>query len=300
MKQLLFSHYILLSSAIICQDTFSIVAVDSMTGEVGSAGASCISGSIIISDIHPGIGVIHTQAQWSQENQNNAFEFMEVGVAPQEIINWLIENDVQNNPTVRQYGIVDLVDNGRSAGYTGINCYDYKDHILGQTYAIQGNILLGPEILDDMEFAFNNTYGSLDEKLIATLLAANVPGADIRCLNYGTPALSAFIRVAKPENTISEFFLDLNVNSVPSSMSPIDSLYTNYWDWKSSQYILGDLNYDRSIDVIDIHLLSQIINGDEIPTDFQIIPADINNHGEVELSDLYLLLYAIIGIVGNN
>ena len=289
-----------MSSAIICQDTFSIVAVDSMTGEVGSAGASCISGSIIISDIHPGIGVIHTQAQWNQENQNNAFEFMEVGVAPQEIINWLIENDVQNNPTVRQYGIVDLVDNGRSAGYTGINCYDYKDHILGQTYAIQGNILLGPEILDDMEFAFNNTYGSLDEKLIATLLAANVPGADIRCLNYGTPALSAFIRVAKPENTISEFFLDLNVNSVPSSMSPIDSLYTNYWDWKSSQYILGDLNYDRSIDVIDIHLLSQIINGDEIPTDFQIIPADINNNGEVELSDLYLLLYAIIGIVGNN
>jgi uncharacterized Ntn-hydrolase superfamily protein len=274
--------------------------VDSTTGEVGSAGASCIAGSIIISDIHPGIGVIHTQAQWNQENQNNAFEFMEVGVAPQEIINWLVENDVQNNPTVRQYGIVDLVDNGRSAGFTGINCYDYKDHILGQTYAIQGNILLGPEILDDMEFAFNNTYGSLDEKLMATLLAANVPGADIRCLNYGTPALSAFIRVAKPDNSINEFFLDLNVNSVPSSMSPIDSLYTNYWDWKSSQYILGDLNYDRSIDVIDIHLMSQFINGDEIPTDIQINPADINNNGEIELTDLYLLLYAIIGIVGNN
>jgi len=300
MKQILFFYYFLLSSTIICQDTFSIVAVDSTTGEVGSAGASCIAGSIIISDIHPGIGVIHTQAQWNQENQNNAFEFMEVGVAPQEIINWLVENDVQNNPTVRQYGIVDLVDNGRSAGFTGINCYDYKDHILGQTYAIQGNILLGPEILDDMEFAFNNTYGSLDEKLMATLLAANVPGADIRCLNYGTPALSAFIRVAKPDNSINEFFLDLNVNSVPSSMSPIDSLYTNYWDWKSSQYILGDLNYDRSIDVIDIHLMSQFINGDEIPTDIQINPADLNNNGEIELTDLYLLLYAIIGIVGNN
>ena len=43
-------------------DTFSIVAVDLETGEVGSAGASCISGSIIISDVHPGLGAIHTQS----------------------------------------------------------------------------------------------------------------------------------------------------------------------------------------------------------------------------------------------
>ncbi len=44
------------------QHTFSIVAVDPFTGEVGSAGASCIANSYIISDIHPGYGVIHTQA----------------------------------------------------------------------------------------------------------------------------------------------------------------------------------------------------------------------------------------------
>ena len=55
-----FHHNILLS-----QDTFSIVAVDPVTGEVGSAGASCIAGSIIISDIHTGVGVIHTQSYWN-------------------------------------------------------------------------------------------------------------------------------------------------------------------------------------------------------------------------------------------
>ena len=300
MKRSHFYSFILISRIIFCQDTFSIVAVDPTTGEVGSAGASCIAGSIIISDIHPGIGAIHTQAQWNQTNQDNASEFMDVGIHPQEIINWLIDNDAQNNSTVRQYGIVDLEDGGQSAAYTGVNCYDYKDHILGQSYAIQGNILLGQEILDDMEYAFINTYGSLDEKLIATLMAANVPGADIRCLNYGTPALSAFIRVAKPENNVNDLFLHLNVNSVPTSISPIDSLYTDYWDWKSSQYTPGDINYDHAIDVIDIHLLSQFINGDEIPTGFEMTPADINNNGSVEITDLYLLLYAIIGIVGNN
>jgi hypothetical protein len=49
------------------QDTFSICAIDSLTGEVGSAGASCVdattsgTGVIVISDVHPGLGVIHTQ-----------------------------------------------------------------------------------------------------------------------------------------------------------------------------------------------------------------------------------------------
>ncbi|MBL8007830.1 MAG: hypothetical protein JNJ56_09880, partial [Ignavibacteria bacterium] len=46
------------------QDTFSIAAVDPVTGEVGSAGASCVAGSIILSDVHPGRGVIHTQASY--------------------------------------------------------------------------------------------------------------------------------------------------------------------------------------------------------------------------------------------
>ncbi|MEO0474258.1 MAG: secretion protein, partial [Bacteroidota bacterium] len=50
------------------QDTFSIVAVDSVTGEVGSAGATCLDATnngvsaVIISDVLPGRGAIHTQS----------------------------------------------------------------------------------------------------------------------------------------------------------------------------------------------------------------------------------------------
>ena len=61
------------------QDTFSIVAVDQETGEVGSAGASCINGSIIISDVHPVLGAIHTQSYWNAQNQNNASQLMDQG-----------------------------------------------------------------------------------------------------------------------------------------------------------------------------------------------------------------------------
>ena len=58
------------------QDTFSIVAVDSITGEIGSAGASCVGsstnyphGAAILSDVIPGIGAIHTQASYLPANQ---------------------------------------------------------------------------------------------------------------------------------------------------------------------------------------------------------------------------------------
>ena len=119
--------------------TFSMVAVDPVTQEVGSVGASCVAGSIIISDVHPGLGVIHTQAWWRAQNQNYARNLMDQGHSPEAIIDSLVANDAQGNPTIRQYGIVDLVEGGRSAGYTGVNCGDYKNHNLAPTYAIAGN-----------------------------------------------------------------------------------------------------------------------------------------------------------------
>jgi len=94
--------------------TFLIVAVDTETGEVGSAGGSCIAGSIIISDIHISQGVIHTQSYYHPTNQNNASNYMNQGYSPQEIIDNLVSNDVANNPGIRQYGVVDLENNGKN------------------------------------------------------------------------------------------------------------------------------------------------------------------------------------------
>jgi len=297
-KRLLFYLIISTTCILVSQDTFSIVAVNPATGEVGSAGASCIAGSIIISDIHPGVGAIHTQSYWNQSNQDSASSLMNLEYSPEEIIDWLIENDAQNNPSIRQYGIIDLIDDGRSAGFTGENCFDYKNHILGQTYAIQGNILLGQEILDSMEIAFTSTYGTLDEKLIAALLAANVPGADTRCLPYGTPALSAFIRMAKSEDENDSFFMDINVQSCPTNLSPIDSLFTLYWDWKSSQTMMGDINFDRKIDIHDLMIMADFMGGNGIPSELEIEVGDLNGDGSIALMDIYLMLYEIIGIIG--
>jgi uncharacterized Ntn-hydrolase superfamily protein len=173
------------------QDTFSIVAVDTVTGEIGSAGASCVGpiggiGAFILSDVIEGVGAIHTQAYYLPTNQNNAHARMLEGLSPQEIIDWLVANDAQGNPTIRQYGIVDLTRNGESASYTGVNCDDYKNHETGPGYAIQGNILMGQNIIDTMKYGYLNTDAPLADKLMSVLEHAKIVGADSRCASRGT------------------------------------------------------------------------------------------------------------------
>ena len=77
------------------QDTFSIVAVDTATGEVGSAGASCIAGSIIVSDIIPGRAAINAQALVCIPNVNlqNGLNWMSQGLSPQQVLDSLLAKD---------------------------------------------------------------------------------------------------------------------------------------------------------------------------------------------------------------
>jgi len=202
------------------QHTFSIVAIDSITGEIGSAGATCgdsiiwpgTPGAYIISDVLPGVGAIHSQSYYLEQNQNNARNRMLAGDSPEEIISWLEANDFQNLPGRRQYGIVDFNSGSpRAAGFTGDDCFDYKDHLVGPNYAIQGNILLGPEILDSMEARFLREEGCLADKLMASMQGANVIGADSRCFEEGVSSLSAFIRMARMDDEADDIYLDINV-----------------------------------------------------------------------------------------
>ena len=281
--------------------TFSIVAIDTDTGEVGSAGGSCIAGSIIISDIHPGVGAIHTQSYYLPANQNYASNLMSQGYNPNQIINNLVLNDAQNNPTIRQYGIVSFDDNGQSSSYTGENCSDWKGHINETIYAIQGNILLNASILDSMESKFINTNGPLSHKLMAALQGAKVPGADSRCLDEGISTYSAFIRVAQPDD-IAEYYIDLNVNSVIPYFTqnniwidPIDTLQVLYDNWYESsfEYELGDVNQDFIIDILDLVIIMNSILGENVGG-IQFYLADINSDDILNIQDIIILINIIL------
>jgi len=227
------------------QDTFSIIALDPVTGEIGSAGASCVTGigpngiRDIITDIIPGRGGVNSQAFVCIPNVNlqNAIQQMQSGSSPSEIIDWLINNDAcfsQNfDPEFRQYGIVDFDPNGdpRTAGFTGNMTNDYKEDRQGATYSIQGNILLNQTVIDNMEDNFNNTTGTLADKLMASLQGANFPGADSRCLADGTSSTTAYLVVYKEDDPAGQPYLNLNVGEQPSGVEPIDilqDLYDNF------------------------------------------------------------------------
>jgi len=285
---------ILLSQPVIVnsQDTFSITAVDLATGYVGSAGASCIAGSIILSDVHPGRGVIHTQAYYLAANQTYARNLMNMGLSPQQIIDSVVMHDAQNNPYIRQYGITDNISGGRTAGYTGVNCSNYKNHNLGVTFTVQGNILLGQQILDSMFARFTNTAGTFADKLMAALQGAKVPGADTRCLPYNKSTISAFIRVAKSTDPQSgPYWLDLNVNNTPTNKDPIDSLQVLYNNW-----VISGISNNQGIFPEKFLLYQNYPNPFNPKT---IISFDIANRTNVKISVFDILGREVAVIVDN-
>jgi chitodextrinase/uncharacterized Ntn-hydrolase superfamily protein len=218
-------------------DTFSIIAYDPVTGEVGGAACSCYSGTIdFLSDLvldssNNILGGIHTQAAYVSGNQNNARTRMLAGDTPSEIITWLDANDCcSSNANSRQYGIVGF--NGstlETAGYTGSSNGNWAGNITGPNYAIQGNILDASDqidILNDMEAAFLNTTGTLADKLMAALQGAKRVGGDNRCQGSGQSGRSAFVKVLRPGDT-SPYIFETTYPNI-ASYEPIDDLQCLY------------------------------------------------------------------------
>ncbi|MGQ0827738.1 MAG: DUF1028 domain-containing protein [Bacteroidota bacterium] len=232
-KLLLIPFCIGILNSINAQDTFSIVAADSVTGEVGSAGASCLDmiyfpdySYDFLGELFPGVGAINTQASYDPGNQGNAQIRMNEGDSPSQIISWLIANDVTGKPDIRQYGIVRLINGSpKTAGHTGINCINYKNHIAGKNYCIQGNILLGQNVLDSMEARFKREPGDLACKLMAAMQGANMVGADTRCASNGTSSLFAFLKVSKPSDPFGSPYFNISLATRDGAgIEPVDSL----------------------------------------------------------------------------
>jgi uncharacterized Ntn-hydrolase superfamily protein len=205
------------------------------------------------------------------------------GSTPKEIIALVTANDANGNPGIRQYGIVSY-NNGHplTAAYTGDNCLDYKNHIIGKYYTIQGNILLGRKVLDTMEFGFLHTKGTLADKLMAALQAAKIRGADTRCFAHNTSSLSSFIRIAKPNDDPDKLYINLfmsydnNVKGI-IAVDPIDSLQHMYsrnkaagiYDNPSPVKQLARLYYDHHNAMIDFGAFNELKDIEITLTDIQ-------------------------------
>ncbi len=243
--KILFTGIILICiNSLKAQDTFSILAFDSLSGEVGAAGASCVDlfqvpgySNHFIAELFPGEGAIATQASYLPVNQINARNQFLAGDSPSQLITWLQANDAQSatDAQTRQYGVVRMnTGYPQSAAFTGTNCMNYKNHITGPNYSIQGNILLGQQVLDSMEARFKREKGDLACKLMAAMQGAKMVGADSRCASNGSSSLFAFLKVTLPTDTFGfpSFLISLKT-SANAGIEPIDSLQ-NLFDAQKS------------------------------------------------------------------
>lgn len=251
-----------ISLSCVGQDTFSIVAADSTTREVGSAGASCvdliyynIADASFLGDLLPDTGAINTQAAYLAANQNNARARMRAGDDPAQIISWVSANDALANPNARQYGIAGFTgQNLSAAAFTGTSCLSYANHITGNVegiyYSIQGNILLSQTILDSMEARFIREEGDLACRLMAALQGAKVVGADTRCASNGSSSLFAFVKVAAPTDVYGNPSFSLGVRTQDGAgIEPIDSLQSLFNAQKSC-LITGIKNNESNNDFL--------------------------------------------------
>ena len=157
--------------------TFSIVARDSVTGELGVAVASrFFAVGSVVPWAKADVGAVATQSYANTSFGWRGLELLEKGQTPLEVVQTLITSD--DDPLRRQLGIVSA--DGKSATYTGEKCLAWAGGRNGPNYAIQGNILASEEVVTAMEKTFLETKGSLADRLYAALLAGDAKGGDSR------------------------------------------------------------------------------------------------------------------------
>jgi len=190
--------------------TFSIVAVDPATGQCGAAVASKYPAvGRVVPYVRAGVGAFCTQhylkAPWGEK----ALDLLADGQCPQAVLARLLKED--GHPGGRQLAIIDMP--GRTAVHNPWNAPKssrYYGALAGRDFSVQGNTLAGRKVLTEMARAFEETRGSLADRLMASLVAGDRAGGDHR------GRLAAGIRVAKKghEGIWFELYEDRSDNAV--------------------------------------------------------------------------------------
>jgi uncharacterized Ntn-hydrolase superfamily protein len=158
--------------------TFSIVAADPESGEVGVAVASrFFAVGTVVPHARAGVGAVATQSYANTDFGPHGLSLLSHGNPPKQVLEVLLGND--KGRTRRQVGLVTA--EGKSASYTGSDCNAWAGGRSGPNYAVQGNILTGEKVVVEMEKAFLSTAGKpLGERLFAAIEAGDAAGGDSR------------------------------------------------------------------------------------------------------------------------
>ena len=249
--------------------TWSVIAIDTHTGQIVIASATCVTQESLrgfpedgLTDIQaiivPGLGVAAAQAgvDRSRSNQTLIYQELKAGSPPRIILDLLrADPDIQR----RQFAIVDA--QGRSIGFSGtqngVASLSYQGQAPGTQifYSVQGNILASDEVVYSAAEALEQAEGNMLDKVMAAMEAADAKGGDRRCTCETGPlpdapcdgknAHVAYLLAANTDDPEGNSFNDgnylvfLNVtdeNIQPNeNANPVIALRMRYDAWKAQR-----------------------------------------------------------------
>lgn len=158
-------------------NTFSIVARDPATGELGVAVQShWFSVGAIVTWAEAGVGAVATQSFVEPAYGPKGLALMRDGTSAADAMAKLVAAD--KDSAVRQLGFVDA--QGHAASHTGTRCIQFAGGHVGDGYAVQANLMANDKVVPAMSKAFESTKGDLTDRMLAALDAAQAVGGDIR------------------------------------------------------------------------------------------------------------------------
>jgi uncharacterized Ntn-hydrolase superfamily protein len=200
--------------------TFSIVGYDPVNGDWGVAVASrYFSVGGVVPWAEAGVGAVATQANVNVGYGPRALELLRQGLSAKAVIAKLLAEDKFPPTDGRQVAVID--GKGNVAAYTGPNAPNWAGDRQGKTWSAQGNILVGPQVVEAMGRAFESTPGELAEKLFAALKAGDDAGGDSR----GKQSASMLVvRKGGGRNINNDRYVYINVDDNPQPIPELRRL----------------------------------------------------------------------------
>jgi uncharacterized Ntn-hydrolase superfamily protein len=252
--------------------TFSLCAIDPETGQSGVVVTTRVPFvGRAVPWVRAGVGAVATQSWTVVEYGVQGLDLLEEGVSPETALEKLLAEDAGRE--LRQLGLIDM--QGRSAAFTGEDNGAWAGSRQGEHYTVQGNTLVGQEVIDAVADHFESTAGSgmeLAERMILALEAGQEEGGDKRWGYFQSAAL----RVADPNDPGrggDHLSASIDVGEHPTPVQELKRIY-NTTSRRLGYRILSGL---EGPDVVELKRMLQAVgyfraDGDPIPEppDFEV------------------------------
>lgn len=216
--------------------TYSIVAYDSATGDLGVAVQSKFPNvGGVVPWAKAGVGAVATQSLGNAAYADEGLRLMELGANAPEAMRIVMRGD--ERPAQRQVGMVDA--HGNAASWTGDSCFDWAggrtlgadgrivfggkgQMIVGRNFAAQANIMVSDQTVKNMADAFAAAHGSLADRLMAALVAGQAGGGDRRGMES---AALLVVRARGGYLGVNDRYIDIRVYDDTNPIRELQRLY---------------------------------------------------------------------------